>query len=208
MWSYYAGYQSARLLTADGMYPADSVFRKETFLSLAKAPWDPNNLKEISVWIPLLVITGATAAIQAITTKGKTAVWKTGKAYLGETEVSIPVGILVKLSIALLNYTFTAIGEEALFRGIGYEEMKTSWKQPWAYLADCTLFASVHVPYEYQSGIEPGQLLFKFSTRFGTTFFLDWAYDNGGLQTSTASHMWIDVISDMTNYLFTGGEPY
>jgi len=208
MWSYYAGYQSARLLTPYGTYPDNSVFREETFLSLAKAPWDPNNLKEISVWIPLLVISGATAAIQAITTKGKRAVWKTGKAYLGQTEVSIPVGILVKLSIALLNYTFTAIGEEALFRGIGYEEMKTSWKQPWAYLADCTLFASVHVPYEYQSGIEPGQLLFKFSTRFGTTFFLDWAYDNGGLQTSTASHMWIDVISDMTNYLFTGGEPY
>lgn len=208
MWSYYTGYQKARILSEKDFYPANSSFRTETFLSLASSPWNWNNLKRTSVWLPMLVVTGANIAINALTTKGENALWTTGKAYLGQVEVPIPVGILTNLAISLLNYTFTAIGEESLFRGIGYEEMKTSLKQPWAFFADCTLFAAIHVPFEYQTGVKPDQLMFRFATRFGTTFFLDWAYDDGGLQASTASHMWIDVLMGTSEYLFTGGKPY
>jgi membrane protease YdiL (CAAX protease family) len=207
MWSYYAGYQNARLRASSDEYSDASSFREETFLSMAAAPWRLENLSRTSVWLPVIIVTGAKIVIEALSTTGKNVIWTTGQAYLGQTEVPVFVGILANLAIAIVNYSFTAIGEESVFRGIGYEEMKISLGQLGAFLADSTLFAGIHVPYEFQQGKTGSQLALNYATRFGTTFFLDWAYDDGGLQASVAEHLWLDVSMDLVSYLFNAGVP-
>lgn len=205
MWSYYNGYQQARINSIDRTY-AQSM-DTYSFLDLARAPWDMDNLRRPSVWIPLLAATGIYTTVSLLSTGGEQAVWSTGEAYLGDHQVPFFAGLLLNLGLSFLNNTFTAIGEESVFRGIGYEEFSHSLGSGPAMFLDSLFFPAMHIPYEIQSGDSSGQILSNAGFRIAFTISFDWAYDDGGLPASVASHFWSNVLFNTIAYLLTAGVP-
>jgi membrane protease YdiL (CAAX protease family) len=97
------------------------------------------------------------------------------------------------------------VGEEALFRGVIYEEIKTR-TTPWAArLTDVLLFPLVHVPGDIYAGYPGGTIAFQFLWRAGMTLVFDAAYDQGGLPLSAAVHVWSDVLLLLVQWLVYGG---
>lgn len=206
MWAYYDGYQKARMNCINYKY-ANSINQLK-FEELAFAPWKKENVTRPSVWVPVLAATIVSTAVHLLTNNGSNnAIWENGEAYLGEQKVPIPIGILSIIGISLINNTFTAIGEEAVFRGIGYEEFKYTMGDFPALMLDSVLFSAMHVPSEVQKGDSLKTILMNSSFRMGITLGLDYAYDDGGLEASVAEHMWIDMFLHLISYLFSAGVP-
>ena len=132
-------------------------------------------------------------------------VWATGKAYVGSREVPVLLGLVSTVALSCFTYTFTGIGEEALFRGVGYEEMKFSFGVVPAKLTDSLGFSACHIPQEIQKGYAPATIAFDYGYRALLSLGLQWAYDEGGLKYSVAQHMWIDVLSSTLLYLCYAG---
>ncbi len=202
MWSYYEGYAKVRSRAKPGEY-ADA-YTPSTFPELFAAPYDLNNLRRLSVWLPLILCDGSLIAFNALGGDDE-AVWTTGKGFIGSTEVPILLGLLATAGVSALSNTFTGIGEESVFRGIGYEEMKLSLGILPAKAVDSLLFAAVHVPQEIAAKQKLGNIALLFAFRSMCTLGLQWAYDDGGLKASVAQHAWINIISDIASYLFFAG---
>jgi membrane protease YdiL (CAAX protease family) len=202
MWSGYEGYAKARAMAAPGTY---GDYRRFSFNELMQAPYQPKNLVRPSVWVPVLAY-GAAVVGSAYASDGwDNAVWSTGKAYIGQREIPILMGLVSTLAVACVRYDFTAVGEEALFRGIGYEEIKCSAGIIPAKIADCVVFPAVHVPQEIVKNVDASTIATNYLFRSAASLALEWAYDEGGLEYSIASHMWIDVASDVLTYLCSAG---
>jgi membrane protease YdiL (CAAX protease family) len=204
-WSYYEGYAKARLQAKPGEYPGE--FTKADFWDLFAAPWRFDNWKQTSVWLPILLGAAVCVGAEYFTGGDAHAVWTTGRAYIGSTEVPVLAGLLATIALACLTHTFTGIGEEAVYRGIGYNEMTISLGIVPAKIIDAVSFSALHIPQEIASGYPAlyitGQAVWRSVLALG----LQWAYDEGGLQASVAQHMWFDVISEVVAYLFNSGVP-
>ncbi|HAW85393.1 MAG: hypothetical protein A2087_06940 [Spirochaetes bacterium GWD1_61_31] len=202
MWSYYQGYATARLAARPEAY--SQVFRPASLGELLAAPYNPAVLRLPAVWLPA-ALTSAAIIANNILGGSDEAIWTTGKTFIGQTEVPLVVGLLATTAIAMLNMGFTGIGEEALFRGIAYEEMKLSVGLWPARALDAALFAAAHVPQEVIAESTLGNIALLFAFRSVVTLGLQWAYDTGGLPASVAQHVWIDIISNLTSFLFSAG---
>lgn len=199
MWLKYKGYEKARSMC--DYYPEyETLSFKDAMLS----PFRGETLKEPYVWIPIAAYGAGATLIQCLGGFDNS-IFKTGEAYLGKYKVPVAAGLGAVLALSLINYTFTGVGEEALFRGVGYEDIKVSFG-PWpAKIADAVLFPAVHVPQQIAAGIDAATILTAFGVQSAVTLLLDYIYDRGGLTSSIAAHAWFDIIGAGLSYLFTSG---
>ena len=201
MWLEYKGYEKARSMAKEGIYhDYDELSFKDAFIS----PFNPNILSKKSVWIPII---GYSAFLIGFNCLGgfDNSVFKTGESYLGKYKIPIALGAAAVFAVSCLNFTITGVGEEALFRGTGYEEMKVSFGLVPAKLIDAVLFPAVHIPQQVVAGDDWTSILLTTAFQSATTFLLQWVYDQGGLKDSIAVHAWIDIVSFTLSYLFTSG---
>jgi len=201
MWLQYKGYEKARSLCSSEVY---GDYENISFKDAVFGCYDPKILSKKSVWIPVLSITALNFGFTAFGGFEKS-VFKTGESYIGQYKVPIAAGLATVFVLSCLDYTFTGIGEEAVFRGIGYEEMKVSMGVWPAKLIDALVFPAAHTPQYILSGYDTSTILLTFGVQSGITFLLQWINDKGGLRDSMAAHMWIDVFSSVTYYLFASG---
>lgn len=201
-WTLYEGYAKARSLCPE----TNAGFRAVSFKDAITAPfsWDVLSRKEVAY--PLIGLLAGCTLIEAL---GNTdnAVWNTGRAYIGQKEVPVALGIAYNAAVSTASYLFTGIGEEALFRGVGYEEMKRSLGRVPAALIDSLLFSAVHVPQELLAGMDAPTALGNFLLRSAVAAGLQLVYEQGGLESSIAVHTWEDIICSMLLFLFQGGVP-
>ena len=201
MWLQYKGYETARSQAKAGIY---GEYEELSFKDAFTAPYNPNILSKKSVWIPIAVYT---AGIIGLDCFGgfEQSVFKTKESYIGNYKIPIALGTAAVFALSCFNFTVTGIGEEALFRGTGYEEMKVSFGVIPAKIVDAVVFPAVHIPQQIVAGIDWSSILVTTLLQSGTSFLLQWIYDQGGLKDSIAVHAWIDIVSDVCAYLFTSG---
>lgn len=201
-WSQYQGYAKARSMAEPGIYPEYKVL---TFQDAFFAPYNPEVLKKQSVWIPIASWTALMAGYYSMSGFNN-CVWNTGKAYIGNQEVPIMLGFVSTFALACISYTFTGIGEESMFRGTEYEEMKISCGVVPAKILDATSFAAIHVPQAVAGGYNWDTIALSYAATTATALLFQWIYDQGGLKDSIAAHMWFDVINASLSYLFFAGK--
>ncbi len=202
-WSYYQGYVKARNMAQPGIY--NKNYETFTFKDLMKAPYNTNTLAQPSVWVPIAIYTSGLVGMYYLDNGFSDSVWNTGKAYIGQSQVPIMVGLISTLALSCITYGFTSVGEESLFRGVGYEEMKCSIGIVPAKLIDSLGFSACHIPQEMQKGLSSSTIIFDYGIRALLGLGLQWAYDDGGLKYSVAQHLWINVISSTLLYLCYAG---
>ncbi len=201
MWLQYKGYEKARSLCSSDIYPEyENLSFRDAFL----ACYDPKILSKKSVWVPIVSFAGL--AIGSSLMQGMdNSVFTTGESYIGNYKVPVLSGFASVFVLSCLNYTLTGIGEEAMFRGMGYEEMKVSMGLWPAKIIDAVGFPAVHIPQQIITGYDTSIMLSAFVLQSSTSFLLQWIYDQGGLKDSIAAHMWFDVVASTVSYLFTSG---
>ena len=201
MWLEYKGYEKARSMAKEGIYPE---YEELSFKDAFFAPYNPNVLSKKSVWIPIAAYSAFLVGVNCFGGFDNS-VFKTQESYLGNYKIPIALGAAAVFAVSCFNYTMTGIGEEALFRGTGYEEMKVSFGIVPAKIIDAVIFPAVHIPQQVIAGYDWPSILLTAAVQSGVTFLLQWIYDKGGLKDSIAVHAWIDIIPATLTYLFTTG---
>ena len=201
MWLEYKGYAKARSMEKDGTY---HEYEDLSFRDAFTAPYNPAILSKKSVWIPIAAYSAIILGFDCLSGFDNS-VFKTGESYLGNYKVPVALGAAAVFAVSCFDFTMTGIGEEVLFRGTGYEEMKVSFGLIPAKLVDAVVFPAVHIPQQIVAGVDWPSILLATSFQSATTFLLQWIYDQGGLKDSIAVHAWIDIISYTLTYLFTTG---
>ena len=201
MWLEYKGYEKARSMVKEGIY---HEYEELSFRDAFIAPFNPNVLSKKSVWIPIAAYGAFLTGLNCLGGFDNS-VFKTGESYLGNYKIPIALGAAAVFAVSCFDFAMTGVGEEALFRGTGYEEMKVSFGIIPAKLIDAVLFPAVHIPQQVVAGDDWASILLTTAFQSGTTFLLQWIYDQGGLKDSIAVHAWIDIISYTLTYLFTTG---
>ncbi len=105
-----------------------------------------------------------------------------------------------------LHYLATGIGEEVLYRGVVYEELKTTFGSRRAKLYDFFLFPAIHIPMDLAAG-KSDLIVGNFINRGIATVLFDYAYDRGGLPLAVSLHTWFNFINFTTNWMRDGGVP-
>ena len=202
MWLEYKGYEKARSQAKPGIY---GEYEELSFKDAFTAPYNPNILSKKSVWIPIAAYSAIMAGYYCLGGFDNS-VFKTGESYIGNYKIPIALGTVAVFALSCFDFTMTGIGEEALFRGTGYEEMKVSFGVIPAKIIDAVVFPAVHIPQAIAAGYDWLSILLTTGLfQSGTTFLLQWIYDQGGLKDSIAVHAWIDIVSFVCAYLFTSG---
>ncbi len=201
MYPTYEIYKESRSRVLDPFYPED--WETYSFGELSYAAFVPDNFLKPIVWIPPLVIGGFYALIMP----RENALWRTNRGYIDNIAMYPVAGMAVKTLINVVNYSMVAVGEEALYRGVIYEELKLNFGPLPAKIIDFVFFPLVHVPQELVAGVPIFNIGFNFVLRGIATILLDNAYDIGGLPLSTALHFWYDFAIATVEYLFKGGAP-
>jgi membrane protease YdiL (CAAX protease family) len=188
--------------------PYRQKFEAASFGQVLAGEFRPRNMGRPIVWIPTLLgpalLTGYRLLAEGDTSS---AVWNTGSGYLGEIRVDPSVGLLYVLGRSIVSMSLVGIGEEALFRGVIYEEIKTITTPKTAKVVDMLLFPLVHIPSDIYAGYPAGTIVFQYLWRSGMTLVFDTAYDQGGLPLSAAVHMWSDVLLLLIQWMVYGGVP-
>jgi len=201
MWLQYKGYEKARTKADPGNYPD---FELVELKDAVFAPYNINILSKKSVWIPTLAYSVTAAGVLCLNGFDNS-VFATKTSYIGNYQVPVAFGAVTVLALSCLNYTLTGVGEEALFRGVGYEQMKIDFGLVPAKIIDALVFPSAHIPQQVVSGYDWTSILITTLYQSATTLLLQWVYDKGGLKDSIAVHMWIDVVTTLCTYLLTTG---
>ena len=201
-YSTYDMYKITRSRAKPGVYPDEWRSYGVKELSLASFKWE--NISHPLFYIPIgLSLWSAYDDVK----KSEYSIWKKDKAYIDKKEVPMGQAIPMVVGINMLNYIATAIGEEALYRGVIYEELKVSFGSRWAKLIDFFLFPAIHVPMDIAAGRDTDYILEQFINRGVSTLLFDFAYDKGGLPLSVALHTWFNMISYTSRWFRDGGVP-
>jgi len=199
-YSTYEIYKETRLNSAPGIYPEswESYGLDELFT----ASFALENLMHPAFYIPV----GISTALNVLSSlDSETAIWKTGKAYIEGNEYPLSVAIPLVLGRNILHFTITAIGEEALYRGVIYEELKVSLDPLLAKACDMIIFPLIHVGSDVARGRPLGELFMRFGIRAASTLLFDIAYDLGGLPLSTAIHTWFNTVAFSLRWAASSG---
>jgi len=205
--SVYEVYREFREKVPTGTPYRDS-FRGVPLGRVLAGEFAPRNLIRPVVWIPTLVGPAVLVGYRLLADRDALApIWTTGEAYIGDRAVHPVGGFFYALGTNVLSMSLLAAGEEALYRGVVYEEIKSRTGPRTAMLADALIFPLIHVPGDVYSGFGLGTIAFQFLWRAGMTLVYDRAYETGGLPLSAAVHMWSDVVLLTARWLLFGGAP-
>jgi len=192
--------------------PPEDAYRRDfnsrSFGEVLRGEFSVSSLRKAIVWIPTLLGPALLSGYRLLA-EGDTesAVWSTGSAYIGDTEVHPAAGFAYTLGRSLAAMSLVGIGEEALYRGVIYEEIKTRTSRRTARMIDALLFPAIHLPGDIYAGFSTGTVAFQFIWRAGMTLVFDEAYDQGGVPLAAAVHMWSDVLLLLVQWLAYGGVP-
>lgn len=179
-----------------------------SLMSIIRGQFDLSNITEPVVYIPAIAGTAALSTFMLAAWQGdENAVYNTGSAYVGNTRLDPVTGFIFSTSVNILDMSLVAIGEEALYRGVLYQQLKDSSGIIPARAADMIIFPLIHLSTDLRNGFDSKIILFNFMYRSLMTLCFDIAYDQGGLPLSSAVHMWSDVMLLTMRWLFYGGAP-
>ena len=199
-YSTYEIYKDARANTISGVYPQEWQAYGLGELFAASFAWE--NLLHPAFYIPV----GISTVANVLSSLGsELAIWKTGRAHIDGNEFPMSVAIPLVLGRNILHFTATAIGEEALYRGVIYEELKASFDPLLAKVCDMVLFPLIHVGGDLARGLTLDSMLGMFVTRAVSTLLFDYAYDVGGLPLSTAIHTWFNTVAFSLRWAASSG---
>lgn len=188
-YSTYALYKGLREQAGVGAYRG--TWKSYSAVELALAPFKWENISRKEFIRPFLLI----GAVSWLTTDKPDPVWNSKRADVDGRSFPTQTATAISVSSNMILMAATAVGEEALFRGVFYEELKESLGQRKARIADAILFPAIHVPQEIAAGMEGGDMLVNFVFRSALTLILDASYDAGGLPLSTTLHFWNNTLS-------------
>jgi membrane protease YdiL (CAAX protease family) len=202
MFASYDSYSRMRLAEVGG--PGD--FRRYGLGQLAFAPFNPEVLKDWRVWGEIGT-KAAIAAIRIALANKDDSVWERGTSWIGSHQLEPAIGVPLMLLIQTLNFTMTAVGEESLYRGTYYEEMKRGMGVWPARIADASYFTLIHYPQKWDSiKARPiWETLLNFSLSAANIVWWQYVYDEEGLPATVAIHAWSDVIGFGAAWLLTAG---
>ncbi|NQT26919.1 CPBP family intramembrane metalloprotease [candidate division KSB1 bacterium] len=201
-YSTYDMYKIARGRAQPGIYTDE--WRGYGVKELSFAPFQLKNILQPIFLIPVGLITwGQINQIQ----DSDTSIFKTKQAYIDGNKYSLGQAIPMMIGNNMLHYLATAIGEEVLYRGVIYEELKVSFGSKRAKLYDFFIFPAIHVPMDIAARRDLDYIIGQFIQRGVATLLFDFAYDKGGLPLSVSLHTWFNFINFTTNWMRDGGVP-
>lgn len=201
-YSTYDMYKITRSRAKPGIYTEE--WRGYGIKELSLAPFQLKNILQPVFLIPVGLITwGQINQIQ----DSDTSIFKTKQAYIDGNKYSLGQAIPMMIGNNMLHYLATAIGEEVLYRGVIYEELKVSFGSKRAKLYDFFIFPAIHMPYDLAAGRDAEEIFGRFIERGIATLLFDFAYDKGGLPLSVSLHTWFNFINFTTNWMRDGGIP-
>ncbi|MEE9167204.1 MAG: CPBP family intramembrane glutamic endopeptidase [Candidatus Neomarinimicrobiota bacterium] len=137
----------------------------------------------------------------------ETSIFETKKAYIDGKEYSVGAGLALMTTNNIIHYLATGIGEEVLYRGFIYEELRTTFGSRRAKFYDFFIFPSIHIPMDLAAGRKSDEIGGRFVERGIATLLFDYAYDRGGLPLAVSLHTWFNFINFTTNWMRDGGVP-
>jgi membrane protease YdiL (CAAX protease family) len=198
LWSNYRTYAAWRSADEPGWEP-------EPFVGLMTAPFDWDDMNQLSVWTVLAAGTLVNVGFNLLSAEEGEAVWDTGTAYLGDVEVAPVLGVAAALAIGIVNNSLTGATEEAVYRGVQYETLQNQFGRGAARWIDSLAFSAIHVPGDIYRGVDPVSIGLTFAYRMLVSLGLQWAYDSAGLQSAAGLHTWLNVASEVAEYLVSSG---
>jgi membrane protease YdiL (CAAX protease family) len=201
----YETYKRMRLNAKLGAYPTG--WKSHSLPDLLLAPFNPTALSIPIVWGSILGEACFNTLAAAFSSPQENAVWTTGRAYLGSTEVPIWAGFMERSASALSSNMLIAAGEESVFRGVIFEELRVAFGELPARLIDMVLFPTLHIFNWVSKGLTFEQILPQFLFLVLDAFLLDSAYLEGGLPASIAMHCWINTSNRLLDWGFGSGAP-
>lgn len=170
---------------------------------LIQASFDKDVLTRRFFWVTMLT----TTVLNLLDASSDSSIWHNDKAYIDDKEYDPLVALPLVLAVNTIKFTATAVAEEALFRGIIYEEMKYSWGSKKAKLADMIFFPAIHLTGDISSNKTNDEIINNFIFRGISTLLFDFAYDRGGLPLSTALHTWFNTLGQTIQWTKQRGVP-
>ena len=205
--SVYATYREARLRVEPSL-EYRQAFLPRSCGSVLLGPFLPSSFAHPLVLIPAVAGTAALSAFNILAVKGtEDAVWRTGVAYVGDRALHPVAGFFYSLAYNLVNMTLVAAGEEALYRGVIYEELRRALGSALAKTVDAMWFPLVHLGTDVRAGLPLHAILFNAGFRAAMTVVYDFAYDRGGLPLCAAAHFWSDLLLLTARWFVYAGAP-
>ncbi len=135
------------------------------------APFLPSRYAPWPVW-GYVASMSAFAVVTALGVPDGSAVWETGSAFLGDTRFAAWAGAGLTLLLQIPNFVMTGVGEEALYRGVYYEEFSTNFGMWPAKLIDAAWFTLSHFPQQWSRlrKMPAEQLALKTALSFAQAF--------------------------------------
>jgi membrane protease YdiL (CAAX protease family) len=175
---------------------------------LLLSPLDLHNYESWTVWgylgsLALFELASLASSSQA------DAVWTTGRSFIGSAEFPVYLGIPLILALQVPNFIATGVGEESLYRGVYYEELKRRLGLWPAKSLDSLYFTLSHIPQKLASGVplDLGRELRNSALSIGQTMWLQYIYDAGGLKEAVAAHAMSDIVVFFLDWMLQAGVP-
>lgn len=205
MFATYSGYVDLRSRSADAEYAA---IGHSSFGELALAPFRPLSYAPWPVWGYVATMGGFAVAASLNAEEGQ-AVWDTGSAFLGDTKHSALAGTGLMLLLQVPNFVMTGVGEEALYRGVYYEELSSRVGVWPAKIIDAAWFTFSHFPQQWSrlKAMPIGQIALKTALSFAQAFWFQYVYEWQGLEYAVTAHAASDVLVFFFDWLAQGGVP-
>jgi membrane protease YdiL (CAAX protease family) len=194
MYKAYRGYALARLQSDKYDNRDFTLYGME---ELYFAPFNPNVMKDPVLLGTIAAETVLSFALHSIFDPPdySKAVWNTGEAYIGQEQVGIEYFLFYNGLFSIYDAVTTAVGEEAIFRGVLYEELKYHFGLWPARIIDSLAFTSMHLITDLIRGHEPSYIILHNLLILTTNIAYDYLYDRGGLQYTVAQHAWYDIFA-------------
>ena len=199
-YSTYQIYKIARSRAKPGVYSDE--WKAYSFKELLRAPFQLKNLRHPIVWGPIAFI--AVGSMISVLSADD-AVHKTGEAFIDDKKVALSTAVPMAFGLQLVHDMATAIGEEALYRGVVYEELRIEFGPKKAKMVDMILFPAIHVPFDIARSAPTEEIAGLFILRSLSTLLFDIAYDKGGLPYSIPLHGWTNFVNNFGVFLNSAG---
>jgi membrane protease YdiL (CAAX protease family) len=205
MFSTYAMYSDLRARTGSPDYGPED---RHSFAELLSAPFDPACYAHWSVLGYLgtkLLIAGIGMALA----DPSDSVWARGEAYIGNSAFPVWAGVALMLALQVPNFVMTGVGEEALFRGVYYEELSRRIGEWPAKIGDALYFTVCHYPQQWDklTAEGAGRVAMDTALTMLDAIWLQYIYEWQGLRSAVATHAAVDILGFFCDWLLQGGVP-